>query len=127
MKKIFVTAINCMDGRAQEPVINYLKKGCGADYVDMITEPGPEKVLSDSKNTHTLGSIKEKINISVTKHGSKIIAIAGHYDCAGNPAEESEQKQQLCNAKELIKEWNFPVEKIVALWLDEKFSVSEIK
>ena len=34
----FVTAINCMDGRVQVPVIEWLKKEYKADDVDMITE-----------------------------------------------------------------------------------------
>jgi Putative carbonic anhydrase len=32
----FGTAINCMDGRVQEPVINWMKVRYGLDYVDMI-------------------------------------------------------------------------------------------
>ncbi len=36
----FVTAINCMDGRVQIPVIEYLKNNYGINYVDMITAPG---------------------------------------------------------------------------------------
>jgi len=40
-KMIFCTAVNCMDGRVQLPVINYLKERFSANYVDMITEPGP--------------------------------------------------------------------------------------
>ena len=37
MDKItFATAINCMDGRVQIPVIEYLKKEFKVDYVDMI-------------------------------------------------------------------------------------------
>jgi hypothetical protein len=38
----FAAAINCMDGRAQLPVIEWLKRECGVDYVDTITEPGPD-------------------------------------------------------------------------------------
>ncbi len=36
----FATAINCMDGRVQLPVIAYLKSKYVVDYVDAITEPG---------------------------------------------------------------------------------------
>lgn len=36
----FCTAINCMDGRVQLPVINYLKKHFKVNYVGSITEPG---------------------------------------------------------------------------------------
>jgi hypothetical protein len=42
----FATAINCMDGRTQIPVTDYVRKKYKVEYVDMITEPGPIKVLA---------------------------------------------------------------------------------
>ena len=45
MKK-FVTAINCIDGRAQIPVIDWLKAATDADFVDQITEPSADKALA---------------------------------------------------------------------------------
>ena len=41
----FATAVNCMEGRTQLPVIAYLKKKFEVDYVDMVTEAGPVKIL----------------------------------------------------------------------------------
>lgn len=117
----FATAINCIDGRAQEPVIEYIKKVFGADYVDMITEPGPNKILSEQEDTAIIGSLKKRVKISVEKHGSKIIIIAAHQDCAGNPADEKAQKEHLRKAVDTIFSWNFPVKKVIALWLDENF------
>ncbi len=32
-----------------------------------------------------------RVEVSVNKQGSKLMAIVGHYDCAGNPVEEEEQ------------------------------------
>ena len=37
----FCTAINCMDGRVQLPVIRFLQERFKVDYVDVISEPGP--------------------------------------------------------------------------------------
>ncbi len=37
----FCTAINCMDGRTQLPVIEFLKNKLSVEYVDTVTEPGP--------------------------------------------------------------------------------------
>jgi hypothetical protein len=56
---IFVMAINCMDGRVQLPVIEWLKKEYEADYVDMITEPGPNKILAENKDQLFINSIKK--------------------------------------------------------------------
>jgi len=39
----FCTAINCMDGRVQIPVISFLEERFNARYVDVISEPGPNR------------------------------------------------------------------------------------
>jgi carbonic anhydrase len=81
----FGTAINCMDGRTQIPVIEWMRKRYRVSYVDMITEPGVDAVLAENDDTRTIESIKRKVRISTEKHGSRLIAVVGHYDCAGNP------------------------------------------
>jgi len=87
----FVTAINCIDGRVQVPVMEYLKNNCGAKYVDMITEPGPNKILGEKKNNAVLESIRKRVEISITRHASNLAAIVGHHDCAGNPVDKKTQ------------------------------------
>ena len=126
MTKKFATAINCMDGRAQEPVVEYMKKSFGVDYVDMITEPGPNKILSEGEDVNIIESLKKKVGISVEKHNSQIIAIVAHYDCAGNSENEDMQKKHLRKAVNVIASWRFPVKEIIALWLDENFKPSVI-
>ena len=126
MDKKFATAINCIDGRAQKPVIEYMQKTFGVDYVDMITELGPNKILSENENTSIIELLKKEVAISVEKHNSKIIVVTAHYDCAGNPENENVQKEQLRRALNVVISWGFPVKKIVALWLDENFKPSVI-
>jgi carbonic anhydrase len=123
MEKIFAAAINCMDGRVQEPVTIYMKENFNVNYVDMITEPGPNKILAEETDTALVESIKKRLEISVLKHGSKVVAITGHYDCAGNPATEEEQKAHLAGAVKVVEAWGLPLEEIVGLWLDEEFKV----
>lgn len=123
MTKKFATAINCMDGRAQKPVIEFMQKNFGVDYVDMVTEPGPNKILAEGKATKLIESIKKRVEISVKKHGSQVIAVTGHYDCAGNPVDEETQKEHLKKSVKVIEAWGFQV-KIIMLWLDEGFKVS---
>ena len=127
MAKVFATAINCMDGRAQRPVIEYMQKSFNVDHVDMITEPGPNKILSEDKAAKIIDSIKKRVAISVERHGSQVIVITGHYDCAGNPIDEAGQKEQLRKAVSVIVSWGFPVKKIIALWLDENFKASIVE
>ncbi len=117
----FVTAINCMDGRAQIPVIEYMRDNFNLEHIDMITEPGPNKILSDAKQESVIDSLRKKVEISVKKHGSEVIAVVGHYDCVGNTADEDGQKEDLLKAVKVITSWGFPVKKIIALWLDEDF------
>jgi carbonic anhydrase len=126
MAKQFATAINCIDGRAQEPVIKYLQEVFGVDYIDMITEPGPNKILAEGEDTNTIERMKKKVEFSVEKHNSQVISIVGHYDCAGNPANEDTQKEHLKKAADVIVSWGFPVKEIIAVWLDENFKPSII-
>ena len=125
MKK-FVTAINCMDGRVQEPVINYMKKKYNIDYIDMITEPGPDKILAEGENKFKIESIKERVDISVIKHGSKLIAMVSHDDCAGNPVDKETHITQTKESIKTISTWNHNV-KIIGLWIDENWDVYELK
>ncbi|MGC8790723.1 MAG: carbonic anhydrase [Desulfurella sp.] len=121
----FVSVVNCMDGRVQEPVINWMKKKYNAEYVDMITEPGPIKILSDNSDKFLVDSIKSRLVVSVEKHGSKVIAVVGHHDCAGNPSDKQTQINQIKNSINLIKTWFNDVE-IIGLWVNEKWQVEKV-
>ncbi len=121
----FATAINCIDGRVQIPVIEWLKKEYGVNYVDMITEPGADKVLSENKNGFTLREIKRKVEISISKHASKLVAIVGHHNCAGNPVEKETHLKQISSAIETIKMWYLGVD-IIGLWVDENWKVHKL-
>jgi len=120
MNKKFATAINCIDGRTQEPVINYIKNNFNINYIDMITEPGPNRILAENADIDTIESLKNKVKISIEKHSSELIAIVGHYDCAANTVGDDIQKEQLKKAKSIVSSWGFDVE-IIVLWLDENF------
>jgi len=120
----FGTAINCMDGRTQEPVSKWLKEKYQLDFVDTITEPGIDKIVCDC-TPDKIESIKSRVLISVKKHGSKIIAIVGHYDCAGNPVSEEEHLIQIKKAIAIVRRWNLPAE-VIGLWVNENWKVELI-
>ena len=115
--KTFSCAINCMDGRVQDAVKDYMKENYGVDYVDMVTEPGPNKILADNLDSAVIENIKKRVEISVEHHGSRVIAIVGHFGCAGNPTEKETQIEHLKEAKEIVISFGFPVE-IILLWVD---------
>jgi len=121
----FAAAINCMGGRTQPPVIEYLKSKYGVDYVDAITEPGPNRILAENRDQIAIDSIRRGLEISVMKHGSKHVVIVGHHDCTRNPTDKETQLRQIAAAFEMVKSWEFPYE-ITGLWVDEQWKVHEV-
>ena len=114
----FCTAINCMDGRVQLPVIQYLMDRFQMEYIDSITEAGPVRFFVGQGDPHVLQDILDRIDISVNKHGSHLIALCSHADCAGNPAPDDEQKAQLEKAVPFLRE-KYPDCNVIGLWLDQ--------
>jgi carbonic anhydrase len=121
----FATAINCMDGRVQIPVIEYIKNNYGVNYVDMITAPGVNKLLSEGEHI-IMELIKKSVGISVNFHGSKLIAIVGHYDCAGNPTDKETQLKHILTGIKMVISWGFNV-KVIGLWVNEDWEVCEVE
>ena len=121
----FCTVINCMDGRVQLPVIDHLRGRFGAEYVDVVTEAGPVGILSSQSGSGTAESIFARVDVSVEKHLSNGIAVAAHYDCAGNPVSESTQMEQLRECLRLVST-RYPHLEVIGLWVDAKREVSEI-
>ena len=114
-----------MDGRVQLPVIRYLQKRFNVDYVDSITEAGPNLVLSEAKSTSSTFAIFERLKISVENHHSVGIAIAGHHDCAGNPSSEDDQIVHIRKAIRYIRQQYGNLE-VIGLWVDKNWEVHEI-
>jgi len=117
---MFGTAINCIDGRVQQPVIDFIKSRFKVDFVDMVTEPGPDKLLSENSAPADVESVKERVELSVTKHMSRIVVIAGHHDCAANQVGEEEHKRQIARAVENVRAWGLEAE-VRGLWVDENW------
>lgn len=116
----FCCAVNCMDGRVQDAVKNYMKDNYHVDYVDMVTEPGPNKILADSTDALLTENIKKRVEISVHHHGSKVVAIVGHFGCAGNPAEKNVQEEHLIKAKQKVESFGLGA-KVILLWVEKDF------
>jgi hypothetical protein len=123
-KTRFAAAINCMDGRVQLPVIEFLRNNYNVDYVDLITEAGPDGLMA-SGDSAARESIRRRVMVSVEKHGAKLVAIAAHDDCAGNPVSKSAHLGDLTKALAVIESWNLPV-KTIGLWVDSSGRVSAV-
>jgi hypothetical protein len=121
----FATAINCMDGRTQLPVIAYLKEKCKVDCVDIVTEAGPARILAELTDRVLVDSIKRRVEISIEKHRSCCVAIVGHSDCAGNPVGEEIQRGQILKSMKIVLSWNFKAG-VLGLWVDENWIVHDV-
>ena len=121
----FCTAINCMDGRVQLPVNEYLRARFDANYVDTITDKGPNLILTLGEEQNKIDAILDKVALSINKHNSKGIAVIGHYDCAGNPSPNEEQVEHIKKSVKFLKDKIENIE-IIGLWVDEKWKVNEI-
>lgn len=121
--KKFCTSVSCIDGRVQLPIIHWLQHNHNVTYVDTITEPGMDKFFLDEKKTEL---VKSKVEISVKAHGSKLILVSAHHDCAGNPISKSEHILQVKKAVSVIKSWRMQV-KVIGVWINEDWELEEIK
>ena len=122
---VFCTSIHCMDGRIQESIISYLKEHYSVKYVDAVTEPGPCKILAENNNKVLVDSIMDRVGISIDKHKSKLIAISGHHDCAGNPCGEETQKNQIKKSIKYCKNI-YPDIDVIGLWIDDEWKVNKV-
>ena len=120
----FGTAVNCMDGRAQQPVIDWMKTWCAVDYVDMITEAGPIRALAEG-DASALESIRRRVLISIEKHGSRTLAVVGHHDCAGNPVPAERQREQIRRALDVVDGWGKGLRRI-GLYVGDSWTVEVV-
>ena len=124
MASQFATVINCMDGRVQDPVNKWMKQKTGATYIDVITEAGPDRIMASTATASRL--ILKRILVSRDKHGSKILALVAHHDCAGNPVPKALHLTQLQKAGKIMETWNLGMH-IMLIWLDENWQVEIIE
>ena len=120
------TVINCIDGRVQYPVMDFLKDHYDLAYFDAAHEAGPLKILSERDDQCRLFSLQEQIRTSIEVNGSRFIAVVGHHDCRGNPQERSVQEKQIDRALEyLIKSYG-DVMTFVGLYVNDRWEVEEL-
>lgn len=98
----FATSISCMDGRIQMVLNDWIRENYRVDYVDTITAPGVDARVARNDD---LGKIIQMARISVEKHGSRLIVVSGHHDCAGNPVSADEHKVHIRSAVDAIGAW----------------------
>jgi hypothetical protein len=123
MESEFATCLNCIDGRVQIPVINWITKNYNVNYVDMITEAGMDGLLAD-KNFDPL-KILNNLAISLDKHNSRFIFITGHFDCGANNVDEITHKEQIIKSVQRISNYTLYCS-VIGLWISENFFIEKI-
>jgi hypothetical protein len=123
----FGTAINCMDGRAQAPVADWIKGQFQVDYVDMVTYPGADGLLAGASGASPrIEHLREYTAISVEQHGSRIIAVAGHHGCAGYPVSRELHIAAIQQAAQRVQRtWGFAA-RVVGLWITDQWQVERV-
>ncbi|HEY7734385.1 MAG TPA: carbonic anhydrase [Nitrososphaera sp.] len=122
----FGTAINCIDGRTHEAVIDHMKKNYNIDGVDMVTFPGADGIVSDRGKSSEIALFKSAVGISIEKHGSHVIAIVGHHDCAGNPGDREHHYKHIRKAMGEVTSWHFPA-RVVGFYVNDKRKIEEVE
>ena len=120
----FGTVLQCMDGRPQRKVMDYLTTSLGVRYIDTITTAGLVRHLAEP--TDRTSRLMADLDVSVEAHGSRKIAVAAHHDCAGNPASDSTQKHQVGAAIVRLADAH-PGLEVVGLWLGENWIVERVR
>ena len=114
---MFCTLVCCMDGRFIHILNEYIRSNYRYTFVDTITDAGAvNKIFSDEEY---LKKIEDKVVlISVNKHKSDHIFVAGHSDCAGCPTDDETQKGYIRQAAEKMHN-DLPHEAVTGLFVHE--------
>jgi hypothetical protein len=123
--ELFCTAVNCIDGRAQLPVIDFLKARFGVQHVDVLSECGPAQLLALRRDRHAAKLLIERVAFAVKAHDSVGIAVAAHHDCAATPTDDDTQQYHVTRAVNFLAK-RFHHLPILGLWLDDSWSVNEV-
>lgn len=117
----FGTMLNCMDGRTQEPVLNWMREQFKVDIVDSPNPAGPTNLILNGDES-VVEHYKNEVLISLNGHGSRNLVVVAHQDCAANPISDDEQIEQLKKSCALIEEkWDLPEEVTISgLWLTKE-------
>lgn len=82
----FAVAITCIDGRIQDAIRLGLRGEFAVDHLDVVTVAGADAAVACDEETRAF--VARSVDVSVRAHGSQVVILAAHTDCAGNPVDE---------------------------------------
>ena len=98
-----------------------MKLNTNVHFVDLVTEPGPDKALSDGP-VHVIDDLVRKVSFSILHHYSSVVALTGHHDCAANDADKEEHIEQILEGVRVLVSYGLNA-RVLGLWLNEWNSV----
>lgn len=120
----FAVLLNCIDGRTQQPLLEWVRRELDVSHVDIVTEPGVDGVLARGDDT-TVQARLDKVCVSRLAHGAVALVVAGHHDCAANPGEAPSHFQDLDRAVQVVAE-ALPELPVRAVYVDHTWSVTPL-
>ena len=118
----YTIAVNCVDGRVQTPVLEWMMRHLDGDLVHSITEPGPDAALAEGDAAERIEPIVRLLTENTRVHA---VAVAAHHDCLGNPVDEEVHRAQVRRAVEVVASWGL-VEAVFGLWVDGDWEVTVV-
>jgi hypothetical protein len=95
------------------------------DYVDLITHAGADGFIASEPHAAER-LLKPAVEISVQRHGSPVLALVAHYDCAANPASAEAHRDQLLQGLRVLQSWNLGV-KLIGIWVNSEWQVEVVR
>lgn len=111
-----------MDGRVQLPVLTWIKANYPVDFVDVVTEAGMDRVLASQED---ISEVQRSIRVSVELNKSTRLFIVGHYDCRGNPVNESAHRKDISEAVTRLKKL-WPSHEVIGLWVNDQWKAEPV-
>lgn len=131
---VFAASISCMDGRIQTALSDWIRNTYGVDYVDTITAPGVDKRVAEESDVEPIVNMAR---ISIQKHGSRLVVLSGHHDCAGNPVSREDHISHIKSGVDNIRSWVAKHDlmgaaegsdqiEVVGVWVGEEWTAQRI-
>lgn len=117
---VFAVVLNCIDGRAQQPLLDWVRARYDVDFADVITEPGIDALLAVGSSA-AQEAVLDKVCVSRLAHLSCHLVVAGHHDCAASPVDRAVHEQHLRTCVQRLRA-ALPRFDVTAVYLDETWT-----
>lgn len=113
------TLVNCIDGTVQVSAIDFVRKIWNVQWVDVVTDGAPERILSDAKCGGQADHIHTNIETSLCDQRTQRLAIAAHSGCDINEEPDDRKIEMLRLAVNHLKH-RYTNAQVIGIWIDHK-------